>query len=92
MKRIFEASCIPCFLIYLKFSDNPGLRKQTASPNIIPFFVPPNERRSTPASVVNARNGSPSEQAAFASLAPSIWRSKPMECARSAITLISSTV
>ena len=35
-----------------------GPRKHTASPPSIPFFVPPNERTSTPASVVNEANGS----------------------------------
>ena len=69
---IFEASCIPCFLIYLKSSDKPGFRKHIDSPDIIPFFVPPNERTSTPASVVNALNGRLSDTAAFASRAPSI--------------------
>ena len=38
-------------------SASSGARKTTASPSSRPFLVPPNERMSTPASVVRSRSG-----------------------------------
>ena len=47
---------------------------------------------STPASVVNAANPTPSAAAAFDRRAPSTWTTIPNECACSQIALISAGV
>ncbi len=73
MKRILECSCMLCFLINLNGKKLAVLKKTTASPNIIPFLVPPKERTSTPASDVNSRNSLFKLTAAFAIRDPSIW-------------------
>jgi len=52
-----------------------------ASPKTIPFFVPPKDSTSTPASRVNARTGTPRAAAAFAIRAPSMWTLMPSPCA-----------
>src|SRR4029453_5594932 len=70
-KRIFEASWPSCLRTNSKPSPSPGFRNTPASPKSRPFLVPPNESRSTPASVVIARSGSSSEAAALASREPS---------------------
>ena len=57
-----------------------------------PFFVPPKLRTSTPASVVNSRNGTPSAAAAFQMRAPSMCSAIPWSCATSAIARTSAGV
>ncbi|KRB75171.1 hypothetical protein ASE03_14145 [Kitasatospora sp. Root187] len=91
-KRIFEASCIDILRRNLRFLTFSGLRTTTASPSSRPFFVPPNESTSTPASVVKARSGSPRAAAALAIREPSRCTSMPCSWAWSQIALISSAV
>ena len=51
-KRNLERSCMDCLRIYLKSLANCLLKNTAASPNIIPAFVPPRLRISTPSSPV----------------------------------------
>ena len=60
--------------VFLKYAigfTKSGLRITIASDNMAPFFVAPNERASIPASVVNARKGTPRAAAALEIRAPS---------------------
>ena len=57
MKRIFEASCIPCMRLNSKSFARTCLKKTTASPATSPFLVPPNESASTPDPLVIAVSG-----------------------------------
>ncbi len=65
-------------------SSRPGRRRTTASPMSSPFFVPPNETASTPASVVIDRSETPRPAAAFARRAPSTCSSRPRSWAKAA--------
>ena len=92
MKRIFEASWSICLRVKLKSAASPGRQKTTASPTAKPFFVPPKETASTPASVVSSASDASSAAAAFASRAPSTCTSMPSSWAVSAIARVSSSV
>ena len=48
-----------CFSRYSKFRTSSLLKKTTASPNAIPFFVPPNDSAFTPACHVRAAGAPP---------------------------------
>ena len=76
---------------YFRPSDASGFSTTIASAPSAPFFVPPKLSTSTPASRVKARNGSPSEAAAFERRAPSMCSFMPRSCTWSAIARISST-
>ena len=92
MKRIFDASCIDVFLIKGIAVFSAGFRTTIASLAIAPFLVPPKERMSMPASVVNSLKPVPSAAAALEIRAPSKWTIIPSECAYLVIALISSIV
>ena len=72
IKRDLECSCINCLRIYFTSFDIVVLKKTTASPNIMPFLVPPKLKTSIPTSFVMLAGVHPKYATAFARRAPSM--------------------
>ena len=84
MKRILEASCVPCLRAKRYPSASPCRKNTTASAPSRPPLVPPRVSRSTPQSAVSSRSSRPSASAALTSRAPSTCKKRPDSCAVSA--------